>query len=137
MILSKLLIYTTINEKFTMNSKIILENIKIYAYHGVLPEEQIIGTYYLVNAEIHANLWKATQSDNLEDTINYAHVSKIIHEEMKIPSQLLEHVSGRIIHKIESEFSQVSFVKIRVTKLQPPMYGEFQGVSVEFEKNIR
>jgi len=125
------------NEKFTSNSRIFLENIKIYAYHGALSEEQIIGTYYLVNAEIHANIWAAVQSDDLRDTINYAYISKIIHEEMKISSQLLEHVSGRIINRIISEFVQIDFIKIKITKLQPPMYGEYQGVSVELEKKIR
>jgi dihydroneopterin aldolase len=80
-----------------MISKIILENIKIYAYHGVLPEETILGTYYLINAEIHADLWKATESDDLKDTINYALVNEIIYQEMKIPSKLLEHVIGRIM----------------------------------------
>lgn len=40
-----------------MRSKIILEDIKIYAYHGVLPEENIVGTYYLVNLECDVDLW--------------------------------------------------------------------------------
>ncbi|OPC02609.1 dihydroneopterin aldolase [Elizabethkingia ursingii] len=117
-----------------MISKIILENIKIYAYHGVLPEETILGTYYLINAEIHADLWKATESDDLKDTINYALVNEIIHQEMKIPSQLLEHVIGRIMKHIAAEFKQVSFIKIKLTKVQPPMPGEMTGVSLEMEK---
>jgi len=121
----------------TENSKIILENIKIYAYHGVLPEERIIGTYYLVTVEIHTNLWKASQSDNIEDTINYAHINDIIHEEMKISSKLLEHISGRIINRIISNFRKISYIKVKITKLQPPMHGEHQGVSVELEKTIR
>ncbi|MCV5004877.1 dihydroneopterin aldolase, partial [Escherichia coli] len=80
---------------------------KIYAYHGVLPEENILGTYYLINAEIHADLWKAAESDDLNDTINYAMVNDIIHEEMKIPSQLLEHVIGRIMSRIAETFRQI------------------------------
>ncbi len=93
-----------------MISKIILENIKIYAYHGVLPEETILGTY------------------------NYALVNEIIHQEMKIPSQLLEHVIGRIMKRIAAEFKQVNFIKIKLTKVQPPMPGEMTGVSLEMEK---
>ena len=120
-----------------MISKIILENIKIYAYHGVLPEETILGTYYLVNAEIHADLWKATESDDLKDTINYALVNEIIHQEMKIPSQLLEHVIGRIMKRIAEEFKQVNFIKIKLTKVQPPMPGEMTGVSLEMEKHSK
>ena len=84
-----------------MSSKIILENIKIYAYHGVLPEEKILGTYYIVNAEIVAEITKAAETDDLNDTINYALINDINHAEMKIPSELLEHVAGRIIRKIK------------------------------------
>ncbi|WP_313031319.1 dihydroneopterin aldolase [Soonwooa sp.] len=119
-----------------MHSKIILENIKIYAFHGVLPEETILGTKYIINAELHADLEKASQSDDLSDTINYAEVNDIIHHEMSIPSKLLEHVIGRIISKLESSFPQLSFIKVKLTKTRPPMRGEMQGVSIEIEKKI-
>lgn len=119
-----------------MKSKIILEDIKIYAYHGVLQEEAIIGNHYVVNAELHADLEKASLTDNLNDTINYAQVSEIIHQEMAIRSELLEHVIGRIINKIESKFPQITFIRIKLTKTIPPMPGEMKGVSLEFEKEI-
>ena len=120
-----------------MTSKILLEDIKIYAYHGVLPEESVIGNHYIVNAELHADLQKASETDNLDDTINYAEISEIIHREMQIPSQLLEHVIGRIIGKIEENFPQISYIKIKLTKTNPPMKAEMKGVSVEFEKEIK
>ncbi|MDO5616875.1 MAG: dihydroneopterin aldolase [Cruoricaptor ignavus] len=119
-----------------MTSKIIIENLKIYAFHGVLPEENVTGTYYLINVEMHANLWKASETDNLNDTINYAEVNDIIHQEMKIPSQLLEHVVGRIINKINENFSKIEYIKVKLTKTSPPMKGEMDGVSVEMEKQF-
>lgn len=119
-----------------MKSKILLEDIKIYAYHGVLPEEALIGNNYIINAELHADLEKASQTDNLEDTINYAEVSEIIHQEIAIRSELLEHVIGRIINKIESKFPQITLIRIKLTKTIPPMPGEMKGVSLEFEKEI-
>ena len=120
-----------------MTSKILLENLKIYAFHGVLPEEKIIGTYYILNVEIHTNLWKASETDDLQDTINYAEINDIIHEEMKIPSKLLEHVAGRIINKISEKFPQIEFIKVKITKTNPPMKGEMDGVSVEMQKNLK
>lgn len=117
-----------------MTSKILLEDIKIYAYHGVLPEESVIGNNYIINTELRADLEKASQTDNLADTVNYAEISEIIHREMQIPSQLLENVIGRIIRKIEENFPQISYIKIKLTKINPPMKGEMKGVSVEFEK---
>lgn len=124
------------NQNSAGASKIILEDIKIYAYHGVLPEESVIGTYYLVNLEVYADLWKATETDDLNDTISYADISEIIHAEMAVPSKLLEHVAGRIIKKIHEKFPQISSVKIKITKTNPPMKGEMKGASVEFQKDF-
>ena len=50
-------------------SKILIENLKIFAFHGVLPEEKILGTNYILNVEIQADLQKASESDDLQDTI--------------------------------------------------------------------
>ncbi|AZB31833.1 dihydroneopterin aldolase [Chryseobacterium balustinum] len=119
-----------------MMSKIFLEDVKIYAYHGVLPEENIIGTYYILNTEIHTDLWDAAVSDDLNDTISYADINEIIHDEMKIQSKLLEHVAGRIITKINEKFSQISYIKLRITKTSPPMKGEMKGASIELEKSF-
>ena len=119
-----------------MTSKIIFEDLKIYAYHGVLPEETITGTYYLLNIEIHADLWKATETDDLSDTLNYAEINDLIHQKMKIPSQLLEHVAGRIMSSIKKNFSQVEFISIKITKTSPPIKGEMKGVSVAFERQF-
>lgn len=55
---------------------------------------------------------------------------------MAIPSQLLEHVNGRIIRKIKNNFPQITFIKIKLTKTNPPMKGEMDGVSVEMEKHF-
>lgn len=118
-------------------SKIFLEDVKIYAYHGALPEEHIIGTHYILNIEIHTDLWKASKSDDLNDTISYADVNEIIHKEMKIKSRLLEHVAGRIISKIHENFPQIDYIKIRITKTNPPMDGEMKGASIEMEKSFK
>lgn len=120
--------------KQNFNSKIIIEDLKIFAKHGVLEEENNIGTYYLINAEVYADLWKASQSDNIEDTVNYAEINDIIHQEMAIPSNLLENVIGRIFTRLETTFPQITFMKIKLTKTNPPMQGEIKGVSIEMEK---
>jgi len=118
-------------------SKIYLEDVKIYAYHGVLPEENIIGTYYILNAEIHTDLWNAAESDDLNDTISYADINEIIHNEMKIKSKLLEHVAGRIISKIHGKFPEISYIRLKITKTAPPMKGEMKGASIELEKSFK
>lgn len=123
--------------KINEMSKIYLEEVKIYAYHGVLPEENIIGTYYILNAEIHTDLWKAAESDNLNDTISYADINEIIHQEMAVKSKLLEHVAGRIISKIHEKFQEISYIRLKITKTSPPMKGEMKGASIELEKSFK
>lgn len=118
-------------------SKIFLEDVKIYAHHGVLPEENIIGTYYIINAELHTDLWKASESDDLHDTISYADINEVIHTEMNIKSRLLEHVAGRMISKIHEKFPQIDYIRIRITKTSPPMQGEMKGASIELEKGFK
>jgi dihydroneopterin aldolase len=118
-------------------SKIFLDEVKIYAYHGVLPEENIIGTYYILNVELHTDLWKAADSDDLNDTISYADINDLIHEEMKIKSKLLEHVAGRIISKVHEKFPQIDYIKLKITKTAPPMKGEMKGASIELEKSFK
>lgn len=118
-----------------MTSKIFLENVKIYAYHGVLPEENTIGTYFLLNLELVVDLWKAAETDDLVDTISYAEINDILHEEMQIQSKLLEHVGGRILNRIHQNFPHIAKIKLKITKTNPPMKGECKGASVELEKS--
>lgn len=120
----------------TFNSKILLEDLKIHAFHGVLPQEKILGNDFIINVEIHADLQLAAQSDRLEDTINYALVNDIIHTEMAIPSQLLEHVLSRIILNLKHKFPEITLLKIKLTKTNPPMKGEMKGVSVEISQTF-
>lgn len=113
---------------------ILLENISIYAYHGFLKEENIIGSYYLLDVELSLDISKASISDNLEHTVNYAEVNSVIHEEMAIKSSLLEHVSNRIIDRILKDFDLVEKVKLKLSKMNPPMGGEVEKVSIVNEK---
>ncbi len=111
-------------------SKILIENIKIYAYHGCLKEENVIGSDYLIDLEIDLDFSKASETDNLNYTVNYAEINNAIHEEMAIVSCLLEHVAQRIVNRILHDFSQVEKVKIKLSKVNPPMGGDVEKVSV-------
>ena len=69
-----------------------LKDIQIYAYHGVLPQERIIGSFFYININIKTDFSLAAQTDQIKDTINYADLYEVIKHEMMIPSQLLEHL---------------------------------------------
>ena len=77
-------------------STICLNNIEIYAYHGVFEVEQKVGQWYTVNLEIDVDFSEAALNDDLNGTIDYAQLNNIIREEMAINSKLIEHVANRI-----------------------------------------
>lgn len=114
--------------------KIFIENMEFYAYHGCFHEEQIIGNKFIVNIELDYDTRKAEISDKLEDTINYQKVYKIIEEEMNIKSYLIEHIAHRIIERIYSNFNNISHIKIKLSKLHPPVGGKVSNVSIEIER---
>ncbi|TLP80733.1 dihydroneopterin aldolase [Maribacter sp. ACAM166] len=115
--------------------KVLLENIKAYAHHGCLPQETNIGSDYLVNVSVKTNLSKASTSDQLKDTVDYVHINKIVKQEMAIPSKLLEHVAKRIIDRIFIELPSVEKSKVSVSKINPPINGDVEKVTVTLELN--
>lgn len=113
-----------------MKSYIFLENIKIYAHHGVFEQETRVGNYFIINLKLELDLSKAMVSDNLADTISYADVYNIVKAEMEIPSKLIEHVAGRIVKSIKETFVAVQTIEIKLSKLNPPMGGQVEAASV-------
>ncbi|MEH6679567.1 MAG: dihydroneopterin aldolase [Sediminicola sp.] len=110
--------------------KVKLTNIRVYAHHGCLREESIIGSDYRVDLEVTADLAKSGISDLLEDTVDYVHLNTIVKEEMKVRSKLLEHVAQRIISRILSEIVLVQEVEVGVSKINPPLGGDVEMVSI-------
>jgi len=111
--------------------KIKLKDIKIYAYHGCLSEENLIGGEYLVNLSVFSNLKKSSVSDELKDTIDYVSLLDIVKKEMLSPSKLLENVVKRVVDKIFLVFPKINKVSLEVSKLNPPINGNVFSVSVK------
>ena len=111
-----------------------LENIRTFSYHGCLEEESRIGSDYLVNLEVKTDLRKARDTDNLADTVDYVHLNKIVIDEMAIRSKLLEHAAERIIKRIFHEIPSVSRIMVAVSKINPPIGGDVQAVTVQLEE---
>jgi dihydroneopterin aldolase len=111
-----------------------LKNIRTYSYHGCLIEEGKIGSDYSVDLEIRAKLNQSGESDNLKDTVDYVHLNQIVVEEMAIRSNLLEHVTKRIIVRALNEIEAISKIKVAVSKINPPIGGDVEAVTIEMEE---
>lgn len=108
---------------------------KVFARHGVLPQERSVGADFYVTVEAVADVRpEAYANDNLEGTVNYARISDIIVEEMQIPGKLLEHVAKRISDRILAEFHQIHKISVEVEKENPPLGIQCHGVSVKLTR---
>lgn len=114
--------------------KIILDSVRIYAFHGVMPQENKIGAYFTVSAELETDFSQAMATDELEGTVSYADVFDVIKKEMATPSKLLEHVGGRIITNLFRSFPTVTKIKLRIIKENPPMGADCKGAGIEIEE---
>lgn len=114
-----------------MSSKIYLRNVRFHAFHGVLPQEGIVGNDYLVNLVLDYDFSSAMKTDDLQGTLNYAEVYQKVREEMAVPCKLLEHVAGRIAHRLFSDFPEIQKLQLSITKVNPPMGADSDGAGVE------
>ena len=132
-------VFKTINNNLQTINKLVmgtikLNNIRTFSYHGCLVEEAKIGSDYRVDLEIKTDLRKSAQPDDLADNVDYVHLNKIVVEEMAIRSKLLEHVAQRIIIRCFAEIPSISRIKLAVSKLNPPIGGDVEAVTIEMEE---
>ena len=114
--------------------KIQVNNIKLYANHGCLNEEALIGSWYRVDIEVDVDLTKSSVSDDLEDTVDYVHLNHIVKEEMSVRSKLLEEVAKRILDRFFLELKMIKSATVRVAKINPPIGGNVQEVVIILTK---
>ncbi len=111
-----------------------VNNIKLYANHGCLEEEEKIGSEYRVDVEVKANLRKSSKTDDLMDTVDYVHLNHIVKEEMAIRSKLLEEVAQRILNRFFKELKMIKKATVSVAKINPPIGGNVEEVVIILTK---
>ena len=112
---------------------IALEGIRLHARHGYYPEEEILGTEFIIDVYVEANIKEAADSDELMQTVNYETIYLICQREMKNTSSLIEKTAQRIADEINDYFPQVWGVKVRLRKMHPPLGGSVHSAFVEIE----
>lgn len=113
------------------SSYICLNKLRFHARHGVLPQERATGGEFIVSIRAKYLFAKALESDNVDDTINYARIFEIINKEMLTPSCLIEHLAGRIGKSILESMPMIESIDVTVEKINPPMGADAESASVE------
>ncbi len=112
--------------------KIILKNIKIYAYHGAIAEENKLGQNFYIDLELFLSLKEAGETDELEKSVSYADIYQDLEKIVKIENyKLIEKVAEKIATSILQKYKKIKNVRVQVRKPQAPINGSFDYVGVE------
>jgi len=110
-----------------------IDGLRLFACHGVLPQEHTVGAYYILNISIDTDFIRAMETDDLDSTISYAEVCDTVKAEMSQPSKLLEHVAGRICKAIFHRFPAAKAIHLELLKENPPMSAQCTGVGITID----
>lgn len=116
-----------------MQSQVIIRSLRLFARHGVLPQERAVGAWFVLNLSIRTDFSRAMATDALDGTISYAEVFEVVKAEMAVPSKLLEHVAGRICQALFHRFPEAEAICLELLKENPPMGAECAGAGVRME----
>ena len=117
-----------------MKATVKVENLKIYAFHGCMEEEKVIGSDYVVNICAVCSVGKKAFEDEIGGTVDYVSLARIAKREMSVRSELLEAVVNRIISCCFNEISVLEQISVTVSKLSPPINADVGSVSVSMDK---
>jgi dihydroneopterin aldolase len=107
-----------------------IENMEFYAFHGCYDTEKRVGNHFRVSLWLETDLSAAAESDRIDETVNYLTVYRLVADEMKTVSNLLEHVAGRIVEALYARFPSLEKVTVKVSKMTPPLGGPVEKTSV-------
>ena len=111
--------------------KIIIKGLRVFAYHGVNPEEKRDGQTFELDITLYASLLRAGQTDDLNDTISYAKATKTALRVMnEAKYDLLEKVAQRVAEQLLSDYPDVEKVDVLLKKPQAPVKADFDYMAV-------
>ena len=114
--------------------KIVIKGLRIFAYHGVNPEEKEKGQPFVLDITLYKDLSLPGATDDLNDTVNYSRVAKIATRVMLAQKDdLIERAASRVAEAVLAEFP-VREVTVRLKKPRAPIAGDFEYVAVEITR---
>lgn len=116
--------------------KIKIENLEIFAKHGVFPEENVLGQKFVISVTLYTDTRKAGLTDELAKSIHYGEVSHLIKEYMEEHTfQLLETVVERLAQKMLLEIPGLHKVALELKKPWAPVGLPLESVGVEIVRS--
>jgi len=118
-----------------LSDRIELKGIEAFGYHGVFPEERKNGQVFYADILAELDLESASNSDDLNDTVDYGAIVDLVTEDIESdPCQLIEHLGGRIADRILFEFNKINRVAVTIHKPSAPVNGNVLDIAVTIER---
>jgi dihydroneopterin aldolase len=118
-----------------MADRIEIKGIKSFGYHGVFESENIAGQDFFVDIALELDLSRASVTDDVCDTVNYAEITDLVVKEVTGDRvALIEKLAARIADRIKSAYSQITTVSVTVHKPQAPVNAQVSDISVTINR---
>jgi dihydroneopterin aldolase len=108
---------------------ITVEGVRVFAYHGHLPEEAVLGGHFVINVWVEVDTSEVEKTDDLNHTVDYVKIIDIVKEQMAIRADMIEVPAKRIVDAI-LPLNKVQKVTVEVEKVLPPIDASFDKISV-------
>lgn len=112
-----------------------LHGAEFFGKHGFYPEEQLLGSRFVVDISVDFEPKGELLHDKLADTVNYEHLYELTFHQMQTPRKLIESLCQAIIDDIVKHYRYVDNVSVTIKKLNPPMPGRVAYSSVTITYN--
>ena len=117
-----------------MRTVLFIDNLEVFANHGLFEEENRLGQKFIFDIECEFNYKKAMFSDEMTDSISYADIAEVVVKTATTNTfNLLERLAGEILKNIFTEFSQIENIKLKINKPGAPIKYHFEKCGVEVE----
>jgi dihydroneopterin aldolase len=118
-----------------MADRIEIKGIKSFGYHGVFESENIAGQDFFVDIALELDLSRASATDDVSDTVNYAEITDLVVEEVTGDRvALIEKLAARIADRIKNAYPQITSVSVTVHKPQAPVNAQVSDISVTINR---
>ncbi len=112
-----------------------IDGLRFFAHHGVYRFETEQGQMFEVSAILETDTHPAGISDNLEDSVSYAEVAQLLHDEMTQNTyRLLEAAAENACRSVLLHFPKISAITLELCKPDAPIELDFQSVSVKIRR---
>ena len=115
-----------------MKTVLFIDNLEVFANHGLFEEENKLGQKFIFDIECELNYKNAMFSDEMMDSISYADIAEVVVKTATTNTfNLLERLAGEILKNIFTEFSQIDNINLKINKPGAPIKYHFEKCGVE------